>query len=70
MFGPLRYARITMDAATGRTRGTGFACFWKKEDADRAVEQSEILRAQTTGNAAMVLVQLYGVQGFLSYCFL
>ncbi|KAI0674270.1 hypothetical protein C8Q78DRAFT_1067357 [Trametes maxima] len=50
-FGPLRYARITMDAATGRSRGTGFACFWNKEDADKAIEQSEILRAETVGNA-------------------
>nr|VWO94873.1 Eukaryotic translation initiation factor 3 subunit G (eIF3g) (Eukaryotic translation initiation factor 3 RNA-binding subunit) (eIF-3 RNA-binding subunit) (Translation initiation factor eIF3 p33 subunit homolog) (eIF3 p33 homolog) [Ganoderma boninense] len=49
-FGPLRYARITMDHATGRSRGTGFACFWNKEDADKAIEQSDILRAETLGN--------------------
>lgn len=53
-FGSLRYARITMDAATGRARGTGFACFWNKEDADKVVEQSELLRAQTTGRQAVV----------------
>ncbi|KAJ3010994.1 RNA recognition motif-containing protein [Thoreauomyces humboldtii] len=34
VFGALRYARITMDRATGRSRGTGFVCFHKKEDAD------------------------------------
>ncbi|CAA7260043.1 unnamed protein product [Cyclocybe aegerita] len=50
-FGPLRYARITVDLATGRSRGTGFACFWNLVDADRAVEQSELLRAETTGQA-------------------
>ncbi|KAI0316392.1 hypothetical protein OF83DRAFT_1164375 [Amylostereum chailletii] len=50
-FGPLRYARITMDHATGRSRGTGFACFWNKSDADKAVEQSDILRADTIGSA-------------------
>ncbi|KAI0090642.1 hypothetical protein BDY19DRAFT_904925 [Irpex rosettiformis] len=49
-FGPLRYARITLDHETGRSRGTGFACFWNKEDADKAIEQSEILRRETVGN--------------------
>ncbi|TFK50522.1 hypothetical protein OE88DRAFT_1750830 [Heliocybe sulcata] len=52
-FGPLRYARITMDPATGRTRGTGFACFWNKEDADKAIAQSEILRAEAGGDEAV-----------------
>ncbi|KAI8970566.1 hypothetical protein BD414DRAFT_252504 [Trametes punicea] len=54
-FGPLRYARITMDAATGRSRGTGFVCFWNKEDADKAIEQSDILRAETVGNEPVVV---------------
>ncbi|OSX62018.1 hypothetical protein POSPLADRAFT_1142484 [Postia placenta MAD-698-R-SB12] len=49
-FGPLRYARITLDYETGRSRGTGFACFWNKEDADKAIEQSDILRAETAGD--------------------
>ncbi|OJA15609.1 hypothetical protein AZE42_09640 [Rhizopogon vesiculosus] len=48
-FGPLRYARITIDPETERSRGTGFVCFWKKEIADQVIEQSEILRAETTG---------------------
>ncbi|KAF8192913.1 hypothetical protein BJ912DRAFT_1057648 [Pholiota molesta] len=48
-FGPLRYARITMDPATGRSRGTGFACFWNLEDADRVIQQSDLLRSETTG---------------------
>ncbi|KAH9849392.1 hypothetical protein C2E23DRAFT_737573 [Lenzites betulinus] len=52
-FGPLRYARITVDFATGRSRGTGFVCFWNKEDADKAVEQGNILRAETMGNAVV-----------------
>src|SRR6266545_3728556 len=46
-FGPLRYARITKDPSTGRSRGTGFACFWNKEDADRTARQSELLHAET-----------------------
>ncbi|KAF8882138.1 hypothetical protein BD779DRAFT_1544163 [Infundibulicybe gibba] len=49
-FGPLRYARITLDHSTGRSRGTGFACFWNKEDADKVVEQSDLLRLETTGS--------------------
>lgn len=52
-FGPLRYARITMDPSTGRSRGTGFACFWNKEDADKVLEQAEILRAETGLNSAV-----------------
>ena len=48
-FGPLRYARITLDNATGRSRGTGFVCFWNKEDADRAIQQAELLLAETGG---------------------
>ncbi|KAF9442502.1 RNA-binding domain-containing protein [Macrolepiota fuliginosa MF-IS2] len=50
-YGPLRYARITLDMETGRSRGTGFACFWNKEDADKVIEQSDLLRKETTGNA-------------------
>lgn len=53
-FGPLRYARITMDPGSGRSRGTGFACFWNKADADKVVEQSDLLRAETTGSAELV----------------
>ncbi|KAG5652797.1 hypothetical protein H0H81_003627 [Sphagnurus paluster] len=51
-FGPLRYARITIDHATGRSRGTGFACFWNIEDADKVVAQSDLLRVETTGVTA------------------
>lgn len=50
-FGPLRYAQITLEHETGRSRGTGFACFWNKEDADKVIEQSDLLRKETTGNA-------------------
>ncbi|KAJ8503092.1 hypothetical protein ONZ45_g11162 [Pleurotus djamor] len=49
-FGPLRYARITIDHETGRSRGTGFACFWNKEDADKVIHQSELLRLETMGS--------------------
>ncbi|KAG9229131.1 hypothetical protein BJ875DRAFT_208545 [Amylocarpus encephaloides] len=33
-FGPVRYARVVMDRATDRPRGTGFVCFFNVEDAD------------------------------------
>ena len=54
-FGPLRYARITMDHETGRSRGTGFVCFWNVEDADKAIEKSELLHLETTGTTCTVL---------------
>ncbi|CAK9784974.1 hypothetical protein CC85DRAFT_267175 [Cutaneotrichosporon oleaginosum] len=50
-FGPIRYAKVTMDKATGRTRGTGFVCFWNKEHADAAIEEAERV-AWETGTAA------------------
>jgi len=33
-FGPVRYARVVMDRATDRPKGTGFICFFNVEDAD------------------------------------
>ena len=38
-----------MDAATGRSRGTGFVCFWNLADADKVVEQSDIIRTELAG---------------------
>lgn len=49
-FGPLRYAKITMDRETGRSRGTGFACFWKTDDADKALEEANRVREITGAN--------------------
>ncbi len=40
---------MTMDAATGRSRGTGFVCFWNLADADQVVEQSNIIRTELAG---------------------
>jgi RNA recognition motif-containing protein len=48
-----------MDAETGRSRGTGFACFWDKADADKVVEQSELLRVETTGGDTVSAIQLF-----------
>ena len=33
-FGSTRYARVVMDHSTGRSKGTGFVCFYDKADAD------------------------------------
>lgn len=59
-FGPLRYARIVVsrDAANvdgdgdagveqGRSRGTGFVCFWDKEDAEACLERAERVARET-----------------------
>lgn len=46
-FGPMRYAKITMDPATKRSRGTGFVCFWQKESADAALHDAEIVQRET-----------------------
>ncbi|CAG8465746.1 2741_t:CDS:2 [Paraglomus occultum] len=40
-FGPLRYCLITMDHETGRSRGTGFVCFWEKQHADACLAEAE-----------------------------
>ena len=50
-FGPLRYARITIDKATGRSRGSGFVCFWNKEHADAAIAEAERVVEETGANA-------------------
>ena len=47
-FGPLRYARITMDPVTNRSRGTGFICFWKRESADALLRDAEIVHQETS----------------------
>lgn len=52
-FGPLRYARITVDSSTRRSRGTGFVCFWSKGDADEVIAQSELLKTETSGSSSV-----------------
>ena len=37
IFGKLRYARITMDNLTNMSRGSGFVCFYKKQDAEKCM---------------------------------
>ncbi|KAI9096918.1 hypothetical protein DFS34DRAFT_621925 [Phlyctochytrium arcticum] len=40
-FGPVRYARIVLDQATGRPRGTAFVSFMKAEDASKCLAAYE-----------------------------
>ncbi|SHO76429.1 Similar to S.cerevisiae protein NOP4 (Nucleolar protein) [Malassezia sympodialis ATCC 42132] len=46
-FGPLRYARITMDLSTNRSRGTGFVCFWNRDSADAVLREAAIVANET-----------------------
>lgn len=39
-FGPIRYARVVFDYATHRSRGTGFVCFYRQEDAEACLRDS------------------------------
>ncbi|WVO24909.1 uncharacterized protein IAS62_006289 [Cryptococcus decagattii] len=50
-FGPLRYAKITIDKASGRSRGTGFICFWKNEHADEVIEEAQRVAMETGANS-------------------
>lgn len=40
LFGPVRYARVVLDHATERPKGTGFVCFYKQEDADSCLREA------------------------------
>lgn len=40
LFGPVRYARVVLDHATERPKGTGFICFYNKEDADSCLREA------------------------------
>lgn len=47
-FGSVRYARVVMDQATERSKGTGFVCFYSKSDADACL-RSVPNRASSSG---------------------
>ncbi|TIC41349.1 hypothetical protein E3Q06_01607 [Wallemia mellicola] len=49
-FGKLRYARVTMDYETERSRGNGFVAFWNMKDAQECLKTAEIVRATTGTN--------------------
>jgi nucleolar protein 4 len=39
-FGQVRYARVVYDSATGQSKGTGFVCFRREEDATRCAKEA------------------------------
>ncbi|KAG2186530.1 hypothetical protein INT44_002754 [Umbelopsis vinacea] len=49
-WGAVRYAKITMDKETGRSRGTGFVCFKERESADQCLKEAEQLKATTVND--------------------
>ncbi|KAJ2663265.1 RNA recognition motif-containing protein [Coemansia sp. RSA 1200] len=40
-FGKLRYCRVVYDHETGRSRGTGFVCFWNASDAVKCLDAAK-----------------------------
>lgn len=50
IFGPVRYARIVLDHATERPKGTGFVCYYNQGDADSCLRDAP--RIQLTPNQA------------------
>ncbi|SPC65615.1 related to Nucleolar protein NOP4 [Ustilago sp. UG-2017b] len=46
-FGPLRYAKITMDKTINRSKGTGFVCFWQADSAEAALAQAKIIERES-----------------------
>ncbi|KAI9049260.1 hypothetical protein LZ554_007107 [Drepanopeziza brunnea f. sp. 'monogermtubi'] len=54
-FGPVRYARVVMDRATDRPRGTGFVCFYNLHDADMCFRNAP--KHQPTGANAITKIK-------------
>ncbi|CCU82068.1 unnamed protein product [Blumeria hordei] len=50
-FGPVRYARVVMERTTGRSKGSGFVCYYNVEDADSCYRGAP--RNQPTGANAL-----------------
>ena len=40
LFGPVRYARVVLDNATQRPKGTGFVCYYNQADADSCLREA------------------------------
>ena len=45
VFGPVRYARVVLDHATERSKGTGFVAFYNQDDADTCLREAPCLQA-------------------------
>lgn len=55
IFGPVRYARIVLDHATERPKGTGFVCYYNQEDADSCLREAP--RIQLTPSEANAMTK-------------
>lgn len=52
LFGPVRYARVVRDHGTERPKGTGFVCFYNREDADTCLRDApKVQLAPVQGSA-------------------
>jgi RNA recognition motif-containing protein len=58
-----------MDHETGRSRGTGFVCFWEKEDADEAIEEAEAMAKELGMDKPAVCVSTYSIIAELTISF-
>ncbi|CAF9934005.1 RNA recognition motif-containing protein [Imshaugia aleurites] len=47
-FGPVRYARVVLDRATERPKGTGFVCFYNQEDANSCLREAPRMQLTST----------------------
>ncbi len=47
-----------MDRATGRSKGTGFACFWKAADADQVLEEASRVKEVTGANGIVRIAMI------------
>ncbi|MCJ1259242.1 RNA recognition motif-containing protein [Lignoscripta atroalba] len=61
LFGPVRYARVVLDHDTGRSKGTGFVCFYKKEDADECLREAP--RSEQTSSQGNVKTNFTATSG-------
>ena len=55
IFGPVRYARIVLDHATERPKGTGFVCYYNQGDADSCLREAP--RIQLAPNQANAMTK-------------
>ncbi|KAH0437577.1 hypothetical protein IEQ34_026216 [Dendrobium chrysotoxum] len=51
-FGPLRYAKLTMDNVSKRPKGTAFVCFWQKESAEKALQQAHLVEQEASAGTS------------------
>ena len=56
-FGPLRYARVVLDPGTERSRGTGFVCFVRSDDARQCLRGASKIMHQSRPNSVMADVK-------------